>query len=185
MCHFAYREVRPSDISTMARIRAAEWETGEYWLGRITAYLAGKLDPQKTLKPRIGYVALEGDLIVGFTAGHLTERHSCDGELEWINVTPERRGTEVAGELLRLLAAWFVAQKALRVCVDVEPTNTIARRFYKRYGAEDLKPHWLVWNDVRVVLDKNSAVKAGTQDLIQQPSSRSKRRRRTRGLRPK
>ena len=161
MLTITYRKVEGSDIPAMARVRAAEWETEEYWLRRITAYLDGELDPQRALKPRIGYVASEGDSIVGFVAGHLTERHSCDGELEWINVIPERRGTELAAELLRLLAAWFVAQKALRVCVDVEPTNTVARRFYKRHGAEDLKPHWLVWPDIRVVLDNDSALQAG------------------------
>ena len=158
-----YREVRRCDIPAMARIRAAEWETEEYWLRRITAYLDGKLDPQKALRPRIGYVASEGDSLVGFITGHRTRRHSCDGELEWLNVISERRGTEVAGELLRLLAAWFVAEGALRVCVDVEPSNTHARRFYKRHGAEDLKPHWLVWSDIRVVLDKDGALGAGPQ----------------------
>ncbi|MGB6077420.1 MAG: GNAT family N-acetyltransferase, partial [Candidatus Acidiferrales bacterium] len=107
------------------------------------------------LKPRVGYVAYEGDTLVGFIAGHLTRRHSCDGELEWINVIPERRGGGIASELLRLLAGWFVAQKASRICVDVEPTNTAARRFYARHGAEELNPHWLVWKDIDVVLGKH------------------------------
>jgi ribosomal protein S18 acetylase RimI-like enzyme len=71
--------------------------------------------------------------------------------LEWINVIPERRGAGVASELLRLLAGWFVEQKAFRVCVDVEPSNTVARAFYTRHGAETLNPHWLVWNDIRKV----------------------------------
>lgn len=155
MSPFIYRRVRPSDIPAMARIRAAEWETEEYWQRRMTAYLEGEIDPQKALEPRIGYVALEGDSVVAFIAGHLTRRHSCDGELEWINVIPERRGTEIAGELLRLLAAWFINQQAFRICVDVEPTNTVARRFYKRHGAGDLKPHWLVWSDIRVVLGRD------------------------------
>lgn len=53
----------------MARIRAAEWETEEYWQRRITAYLGGRLDPQKALKPRIAYVAIEEDSVVGFIAG--------------------------------------------------------------------------------------------------------------------
>lgn len=136
----------------MARIRAAEWEAEEYWNRRIHAYLAGELHPKHALMPRISYVCHEGNSLVGFIAGHLTERHSCQGELEWINVVPDKRGTGAAAGLLRSLAEWFIAQNALRVCVDVEPSNVVARRFYIRYGAEDLKPHWMAWNDIRVVL---------------------------------
>lgn len=135
----------------MARIRAAEWETEDYWNNRIAAYLGGKLNPQYALGPRIGYVSCENDRVAGFVAGHLTRRHSCDGELEWINVVPEHRGRGVATELLRLLARWFIERKAFRVCVDVQPSNIAARRFYKRHYAEDLNPHWLVWNDIRVL----------------------------------
>lgn len=136
----------------MARIRAAEWETEEYWNRRIRAYMVGELDPKFALKPRINYVCYEGDSLVGFIAGHLTTRHGCQGELEWINVIPERRGSGAASKLLRVLAKWFIGQGTLRICVDVEPSNTVARRFYKRKGAEDLKPHWMVRNDIRLVL---------------------------------
>ncbi len=52
------------------------------------------------------------------------------------------------------LAKWFVKHGALYVCVDIEPSNEVAQRFYARHGAEDLKPHWMVWKDVRTVLGK-------------------------------
>jgi ribosomal protein S18 acetylase RimI-like enzyme len=154
MSPFIYREADESDIPAMARIRAAEWETEGYWRNRIAAYLACELHPQHALKPRVSYVCCEDDLLVGFIAGHLTTRHACQGELEWINVIGERRGGGAASGLVRMLAEWFVAQKALRICVDVQPSNAVARRFYGRYGAEDLNPHWLVWNDISVVLRK-------------------------------
>jgi ribosomal protein S18 acetylase RimI-like enzyme len=85
-------------------------------------------------------------------AGHLTRRYACDGELQWIYVIPKRRGSGIASELLRLLAAWFAEQKASRICVDVDPANTTARRFYTRRGAANLNEHWLVWHDINVVL---------------------------------
>lgn|SRR5579862_7661645 len=103
------------------------------------------------------------DRIVGLIAGHLTRRFGCDGELEWISVRPEFRELGIASQLLRRLAEWFLAQDvgsmlgtalperglgARRICVDVEPTNRIARRFYARHGAIDLKPHWMVWEDI-------------------------------------
>ena len=150
------REAQLSDIPAMARIRAAEWETEDYWNERIRAYMSGELDPKFALKPRVNYVCYEDDFLIGFIAGHLTTRHACQGELEWINVIRERRGSGAASGLVRVLAKWFVAQDALRICVDAEPSNTIARRFYARHGAEDLKPHWMVWNDIRVVLANES-----------------------------
>ena len=150
-----YRLANKSDVPAMARIRAAEWETEEYWRDRIFRYMNRELHPQWALMPRVIHVALEGETLVGFIAGHLTVRFACDGELEWINVVPEHRGSAVGAQLLRLLAAWFAEQKASRVCVDVDPANTIARRFYKRHGADNLNEHWLVWNDIRVVLGQS------------------------------
>ncbi len=137
----------------MARLRAAEWGTQDYWEARIAAYLNGELHPQKALLPRAGYVALDGDSVVGFIAGHLTRRYGCGGELEWINVAPEYRRKSVAAELIVLLAAWFVERSALKVCVNVAPENMTAARFYQKHGADRLNEHWLVWNDISVVLE--------------------------------
>jgi hypothetical protein len=36
----------------------------------------------------------------------------------------------------------------------VEPGNQGARRFYARHGAENLKPHWMLWKDIRAVRAK-------------------------------
>lgn len=149
-----YREAEKSDVPAMARIRAADWGTEEYWNVRISRYLERELHPRNALLPRVIYVAAEDDSLVGLIAGHLTRRHACDGELEWINVVPERRGGEIAPELLCLLAAWFGRHEASRICVDVDPANTIARRFYTRHGAQPLNDHWLVWNNIKVVLDR-------------------------------
>ena len=154
-----YRLAGKSDLPAMARIRAAERETEEYWKVRIALYLSGKHHPRQALLPRVSYVAVVGSSLVGFIAGHLTRRYGCDGELQWISVIPERRGSAVASRLLRLLAGWFADRKASRICVDVDPANTIARRFYLRHGAEKLNEHWLVWNDVSVVLGKRSSYK--------------------------
>ena len=148
-----YRQVERSDIPAMARIRAAEWGTEGYWTTRISKYLDCEHHPQQALMPRVIYVALDGDSLVGFIAGHLTRRYACDGELEWINVTPEHRGSGAASELLRMLAIWFVEQNAVRICVNAAPDNPTARRFYIRHGAEELNEHWLVWNDVNNVFN--------------------------------
>ena len=102
--------------------------------------------------PRIIYVAVEDNTLVGFIAGHLTRRYGCDGELQWINVAPASRGSGVASKLLELLAEWFAEQNAFSICVNVDPANTIARRFYARHGAENFNEHWLVWNNINIAL---------------------------------
>jgi GNAT superfamily N-acetyltransferase len=158
MASVVYREAGQLDVPAMARVRALSWGDEEYWQKRIIGYMNYEIYPQKALKPRLSLIAVGDGSVVGLIAGHLTQRHGCDGELEWIDVIRERRGTGVAAELLRRLAEWFVEQKASKVCVDVQPSNTVARKFYGRHGAVDLNPHWMVWNDIRVVLDQQDSV---------------------------
>jgi ribosomal protein S18 acetylase RimI-like enzyme len=152
-----YREADPSDVRAMAEIRAAEWGTEDYWYDRIMRYLNHDNYPytQTALLPRVVYVGLSNDVLTGFIAGHLTHRLNCDGELEWVNVMAGFRRSGVASELLKLLAEWFVKKGALKICIDVEPANTAAQRFYRRYGAENLNHHWLFWKDISVVLKKS------------------------------
>jgi GNAT superfamily N-acetyltransferase len=67
-------------------------------------------------------------------------------------VLPERRRAGIAAELLRRLASWFAGQHALRVCVNVDPTNTTAAHFYARHHSETMNDQWRVWEDISVVL---------------------------------
>jgi ribosomal protein S18 acetylase RimI-like enzyme len=150
-----YREAERSDIPSIARIREAVWGTGKYWVNRISGYLDGTHNPQQALPQRIIYVAQQSDSLVGFIAGHLTQRYNCEGEIEWINVISESRGSGAASELFLHLARWFVEQKALRVCVNCAPDNIVALHFYTRLGATSLNEHWLVWNDISTVLSAN------------------------------
>ena len=146
------RKSQDGDIPAMAEIRAGDWGTEEYWRERIHNYLTHKLHPREALMPRVSFVCVDGERIAGLIAGHLTQRFGCAGELEWISVRPEYRGRGVASQLLRRLAKWFIENGALKVCVDVEPNNTIARRFYASHGAIDLKPHWMIWKNITAAL---------------------------------
>ena len=135
----------------MAQLRSEHWGNAPDWERTVAAYLSGEHHPRHALLPRVAIVAEDGDEIVGFIAGHLTRRHHCDGELQWINVAATERGHEVGSALLRHLAEWFVENDARRVCVDVQPRNTRARAFYTRHGAEPLNDHWMVWPDIEMV----------------------------------
>ncbi len=149
-----YREAVISDVPALALIRSNEWETPDYWDMRIAGYMNSELHPQQALLPRVVYMATNDKAVVGFIAGHLTHRFECDGELQWINIVPAYRRTSTADELLRVLAKWFIEQKAFSICVNADKDNPTAQRFYKRNGAEDLDNHWLVWKDISVVLEK-------------------------------
>jgi RimJ/RimL family protein N-acetyltransferase len=145
------RSAEEADIPQMAAIRAREWGTEPYWTKRIAAYLSGEQSPQQALPARAAFVAIDEAEIVGFVAGHRTRRLGCDGELEWINVVVDRRSGGISYQLMAMMSAWFVEQTALRICVDVDPKNTAARKFYLRCGAQPLNDHWMVWEDARVM----------------------------------
>ena len=154
MQQIKYKEAELSHIPAMAKIRVAEWGTEEYWINRISGYINCELHPQHALLPRVIYVAVKDDELIGYIAGHLSRRYEFDGELEWINVAAEHRGSGVAFELFHMLAEWFVLQGAKKICVDVDPENLVARNFYIKNGAEYLNAHWLFWKDINASLNK-------------------------------
>jgi RimJ/RimL family protein N-acetyltransferase len=164
-----YRIARQPYASAMARIRAADPRTEQAWTARISAYLAGEHHPQQASLPRVSYVASDGDAVVGYIAGHLSRRYGCAGELQWINLTPEQRGTGVAGELPRLLTKWFVEHQAICICVNVDPANMAARRFYAKHGAEKLNEPWFVWSDFTTALNNRQAYKTPSAFRLRTP----------------
>ena len=115
---------------------------------RMAAYFSGQHHPQRALLPRAGFVAILDDAVVGYIAGHLTERFGCQGELQYLYVAPAHRRSGVARNLFRRLAAWFDEQDALRVCVNVDADSPGARAFYSSMSATDLRPHWMEWRDI-------------------------------------
>ena len=143
-----FRPATLLDVSAMAQLRSEHWGKAPDWEKTIASYLSGEHHPRYALLPRVAILAEENGEVIGFVAGHLTRRHQCDGELQWINVSADRRGQGVATELLRELAGWFASHNAHRICVDVQPRNHTARAFYIRNGTEPLNEHWMVWPDI-------------------------------------
>lgn len=143
------RPVEDTDIPAMADIRAREWADKTFWIDRITRYKRGEHNPQQALPERALFVAVDREIVVGLAAGHRTLRFDCDGELQWINVAAGKRGQGIAGMLMARIGAWFVEQNARRICVNVAPQNTTARRLYVERGARPLNQEWMVWDDSR------------------------------------
>ncbi|MFL5540830.1 MAG: GNAT family N-acetyltransferase [Longimicrobiaceae bacterium] len=146
-----FRRAVPADAARVARLRR-EGEAGGDPPERMARYLAGEHHPQQALPPRAMWIAEEdGGEPAGYVAGHLTRRFGCDGELQWIYVVADRRRSGLGREMVGLMARWFVENGARRVCVNVG--DEAARPFYRHCGAVDLRPHWMVWDDVGRVLE--------------------------------
>lgn len=118
----------------------------------MAAYFDGKHHPQKALLPRIGYLALHNDAVIGYIAGHRTTRFGCDGEVQYLFVAPAYRRQAVATRLLRLLTRWFAANEISKVCVNVDIGSPPAQPFYASHGAVAINKHWYMWPDIGVVL---------------------------------
>jgi len=146
--------IRPgelTDIPLIAAIRAQEWGTESFWTDRIGLYLSGEHSPQEALPARAAFVAMDGTKLVGFVAGHRTRRLGCDAELQWVNVVEEKRGRGIADGMMAKVGTWFVEQNAVRVCVNVDPGNTAARKLYARCGAQPVNDLWMIWEDARAM----------------------------------
>jgi GNAT superfamily N-acetyltransferase len=147
-------EANLNDLPAMSRLRAEHWGTAAEWEPRITAYMIHQQTPTYGLQPRIVYVAVDDNEVVGLIAGHLTTRFACQGEFQWLNVASTHRGRRIADALIHKLAEWFFAQKAVKVCVNVTPSNDAARVAYGRNGATPMGPEWLVFEDIATALPK-------------------------------
>lgn len=150
MTDITFREATKQDIPALAEIRGDSPENREYWNSRILGYLNCTHHPQQALYSRIIYVACVRGAIIGFAAGHLTQRYNCEGELQWVNVIEKQTRKGIASKLVQILANWFIKQNAYKICVD--PGNDAARHFYKMNGAENLTEHWMFWPDIRNII---------------------------------
>ncbi|MGH7650664.1 MAG: GNAT family N-acetyltransferase [Gemmatimonadaceae bacterium] len=147
-----YREATTADVPGMERCRAADAESGPAD-ARMSAYLEGRHHPQHALAPRTAFVALAGDDVVGYIAGHATTRYGCNGEIQYLYVSPSYRRRGVARDLLRSVARWFHTQGIRRVCVNADIDSAGAVPFYAAEGARPLNKHWYIWGDIGLVLD--------------------------------
>jgi GNAT superfamily N-acetyltransferase len=147
-----FRQATSEDVPAMAQCRYAEPAAGPAD-PRIAAYFNGEHHPQQALLPRTGYVALRGEQVVGYIAGHQTKRHGCDGELQYLFVAPAYRRRGVGTALLRLLAEWFVECGARKICVGItNDSQPEAKPFVEHLGAVPLIKHWYAWGDIQLVL---------------------------------
>ena len=119
--------------------------TREDAIHRWTAYIRKEHHPQKAKDPRIIYKAIANGIIVGFIAGHLSERFDLEGELQSIYILPEHQGNGLGTQLVISLAEWFKKWNARQVCVG--PIDG-SEGFYIKLGAKQNEHGWLVWENI-------------------------------------
>jgi GNAT superfamily N-acetyltransferase len=120
-------------------------------LRRWKAYIRKEHHPQKAKDPRIIFAAVAGGEIVGYIAGHLTERFELDGELQSIYILPERQRQGIGTQLVIELAKWFKTWNATKVCVDAMGGS---EGFYIKLGARRNPQGWLVWDNFLDILNQ-------------------------------
>jgi GNAT superfamily N-acetyltransferase len=149
-----FREASSADVSAMVDCRLGD-PTAEPADPRMRAYFDGQHNPQQALPERTGYVALENGAVIGYIAGHLTTRHGCAGEVQYLFVARAFRRRGIATKLIDLLARWFEGRGALKVCVAVAADSPReARPFLEGAGAAPLKKNWHGWDDISMVTSK-------------------------------
>jgi GNAT superfamily N-acetyltransferase len=148
-----FRRATDADVPAMAACRSTDPSVHPADT-RMAAYFRGEHHPQQALSDRVGFVALAGDAVVGYIAGHRTTRHGCDGEVQYLFVATAYRRRGVATSLLGLLAAWFERQSAHKVCVCIDRDSPAAQPFYDSVGAVPIKRLWRVWDNIAVCADR-------------------------------
>jgi GNAT superfamily N-acetyltransferase len=143
-----FRRATSADVPGMAQCRLTDPAAGSAD-PRMADYFDGEHHPQQALLPRTGYVALCGENVVAYIAGHQTRRHGCEGELQYLFVAPAYRRRGIGTALLRLLAAWFREQGVKKVCVGVaDDSPPQAKPFVEHHGAAPLKNQWHAWREI-------------------------------------
>lgn len=145
-----YRRATSADVPAMAECRLSDRAAGRAD-ERMQAYFEGTYHPGDALPPRAGFVALDGDVMVGYIGGHHTTRMHADAEIEYLFVAPSYRRRGVATALVRLQARWFVESGATNVIVNADPDSPGATDLYVACGADVINRHWLRWNDIATI----------------------------------
>ena len=116
---------------------------------RMAAYLNGEHHPQQALPARAAYIACVGEDLIGYIAGHRTMRHGCEGEVQYLFVSPAFRLRGIGTALLQRLAQWFAQEGARKVCIAVaNDSPPQLKPFVESLGATPLRKNWYAWGDL-------------------------------------
>lgn len=128
---------------------AIDYSTRKHWWH---TYFNGR-SPASAKPERIVYKAVTDGKIVGYIAGHLTNRFDKDAEIQSFYVLKDEQRQGIGSKLFENLLNWLVTKKATSLCVGIGSENPY-RAFYIRYGGEYLNPHWIYWDNIKEIKDR-------------------------------
>ena len=159
-----YREASIHDAEAIARTEVASKEVSlvgviefmapEYELdyGRLLekwkGYIEKTRNPSQSKDPRVIYAALDGTLMVGYTACHHTTKWGVEGELQSMYVLKDYQGQGIGTHLFELVVNWVRGGGIYSMGVNLYSENPY-RRFYEKMGGEYLRPSALLWKDLK------------------------------------
>jgi GNAT superfamily N-acetyltransferase len=109
--------------------------------------------PATSKRERIVFKAVDDVRIVGFIAGHLTTRYDMDAEIQNFYILKSYQRQGIGADLLKHLVAWLQQQQIQSLCVGIDPENPY-QQFYLKQGGRHLNPHWMVWDNLNLLLEK-------------------------------
>jgi len=92
-----------------------------------------------TTRHATSYVACDGERIIGFITGSITQRPPVilprrDGLVDNAYVHPSWRRQGIGTRLCRMILAWFTEQGVEEVRIHYQVSNLEANRFWERFG---------------------------------------------------
>jgi ribosomal protein S18 acetylase RimI-like enzyme len=119
-------------------------------LQRWQNYISGGSSPQKAKVERVVFKALIDEKMVGYIAGHLTERYGKEAEIQSFYILIEHQRMGIGSKLLAQFLDWLAAYGVGSLCVGIDGANPY-QQFYLKYGGAHLNPHWIFWDDLAVL----------------------------------
>lgn len=98
------------------------------------------------------FLAEDGDAVIGMISGGLNDQHPDTHWMYGLYVTPSRRGTGVASQLVDAVKEWALGEGASELYLQCTSTIARARAFYEKAGFETTGEHSAMTRDPRLVL---------------------------------
>lgn len=118
-------------------------------LCRWNTYFKGN-SPQTSKLERIVLKATIDNHMIGYLAGHLTNRFEKDAEIQSFYLLKQYQRQGIGTKLLLKFTKWLSLQQAKSVCVGIAPNNKY-QAFYLKHGGKYLNEHWIYWSNIHLV----------------------------------
>lgn len=126
-----YKELR---LASLIESPSAFSSTYESALGRSPESWNEQADGTAEGKDRCTFIAFSDGTSVGIAAIYRDNQKKEQGEILQVWISPDFRGSGVAGELVKAILQWSKENGFQRVLAKVTPGNDRALRFYEKCG---------------------------------------------------